>query len=80
MVKPSFLLSFNLYMIIKILIALIILIGGYFVFFHIMKSNKVVENLDNKEKDFIPSKKFAGAKEGYVFKMDSKGLGYYLDN
>lgn len=79
MVKPSFLLSFNLYMIIKILIALIVFIGGYFVFFHIMKSNKVVENLDNKEKDFIPSNKFSGAKDGYVFKMDSHGLGYYLD-
>ena len=44
-----------------------------------MKQNKVVENLDSKEKDFISSSKFTGAKKGYVFKMDSKGLGYYLD-
>ena len=27
----------------------------------------------------IASKKFAGAKNGYVYKMDSQGLGYYLD-
>ena len=29
--------------------------------------------------NFMPSNKFAGAKKGYVFKMDDKGLGYYLD-
>ena len=67
-------------MIIKLLIGLIILIGGYFVFFHMMKSNQVIESMDSKEKDFTPSNKFTGAKKGYVFKMDSKGLGYYLDS
>ncbi len=35
--------------------------------------NKVV--LD----DFIPSDTFQGSKEGYVFKTDDKGLGYYID-
>lgn len=30
--------------------------------------------------DFIASKKFAGAKAGYVFKKDKKGVGYYKDN
>ena len=29
---------------------------------------------------FVASEKFAGAKNGYVFKMDSHGLGYYLDH
>jgi len=28
---------------------------------------------------FIEADKFSGSKEGYVFKMDSQGLGYYLD-
>jgi len=28
---------------------------------------------------FIPSLTFAGAREGYVFKMGDEGLGYYLD-
>ena len=28
---------------------------------------------------FIASDEFTGAKKGYVFKMDSHGLGYYLD-
>ena len=40
---------------------------------------------DNKKKavkeipTFIEADKFSGSKEGYVFKMDSQGLGYYLD-
>jgi hypothetical protein len=28
---------------------------------------------------FVPSATFTGAAEGYVFKMGSKGLGYYQD-
>ena len=51
-----------------------ILIGIYF-----YTQPGVAEPMKNKEKSFIPSDKFSGAKEGYVFKMDSKGLGYYLD-
>ena len=39
----------------------------------------ISEPMSNNKKDFMPSNKFAGAKEGYVFKMDSQGLGYYLD-
>ena len=30
--------------------------------------------------DFIPSKSFAGERRGYVFKMDTKGIGYYADH
>ena len=37
------------------------------------------ESFTNLE-SFIESKSFNGAKEGYVFKNDSKGLGYYIDN
>ena len=29
---------------------------------------------------FVPSAAFTGRAEGYVFKMGSKGLGYYLDS
>ena len=29
---------------------------------------------------FIPSDEFMGKKDGYVFKKDDEGLGYYLDN
>ena len=60
---------------IKILIGLALLVGIYFYTFRMNKA----EPMKNKNKDFLPSDKFAGAKEGYVFKMDSKGLGYYLD-
>lgn len=41
--------------------------------------NEVVQSCDIP-KEFIPSDRFIGAKSGYVFKMDTKGLGYYLDN
>lgn len=57
----------------------------YFYMYHMPKSeqepmtgNTTDEAPPNKV-NFIPSEKFNGAKKGYVFKMDSKGLGYYLD-
>ncbi|KAG7357521.1 ribosomal protein L1p/L10e [Nitzschia inconspicua] len=34
---------------------------------------------DETTKDFIKAKKFKGSKKGYVFKMGSQGLGYYVD-
>ena len=52
------------------------------------KDNAEKEKMDNKEtpknnttkpKPFIAAKKFVQSKKGYVFKMGSKGLGYYLD-
>ena len=66
---------------IKILLGLLLLVGIYYY----MQGKK--EPMKNKkpyiptprDKSFIASKKFAGAKNGYVFKMDSHGLGYYLD-
>tara|TARA_B100001741_G_scaffold178692_1_gene147209 strand:+ start:146 stop:295 length:150 start_codon:yes stop_codon:yes gene_type:complete len=40
----------------------------------------VEEPMENyQQEEFIPSESFVGAKEGYVFKNDSNGLGYYLD-
>ena len=34
---------------------------------------------DLEQRFFIPCDNFTGAKAGYVFKTDFKGLGYYLD-
>ncbi len=66
-------------MIIKMLIAIAVLVGIYF---YMQKSQKNVEEpMENHQLEpFIPSDSFVGAKEGYVFKMDDVGLGYYLDN
>ena len=66
-------------MISYIVLGLSILIGLYF---YMQKSQKNVEEpMENyKLEPFIPSESFVGAKEGYVFKMDNVGLGYYLDN
>ena len=66
-------------MIAYVLIGLVVLIGIYFYF---QKSKKnVVEYMVNRQLEpFIPSDSFVVAKEGYVFKMDDVGLGYYLDN
>jgi len=65
-------------MIAYVLIGLSILIGIYFYF---QKSKKnVVEYMGNiQQEHFIASDKFDGAMDGYVFKNDSSGLGYYLD-
>ena len=35
--------------------------------------------LQKTDPTFVPSKNFAGQKKGMVFKMESKGLGYYVD-
>ena len=29
---------------------------------------------------FIPADNFQGSRPGYVYKMDAKGLGYYIDH
>jgi hypothetical protein len=65
-------------MIAYVLIGLAVLIGLYFYF---QKSKKnVVEYMGNiQQEPFIASDKFDGAMDGYVFKNDSNGLGYYLD-
>ena len=65
-------------MISYIVIGLSILICIYF---YMQKSQKSVEEpMENYQQEaFIPSESFIGAKEGYVFKNDSSGVGYYLD-
>ena len=67
---------------IKYLIAIAFLVGIYFYMVHKPKiENDVLEPMvSERQAPFISSDKFAGKKEGYVFKMDSEGLGYYLDN
>ena len=65
-------------MILYILIGLSIVIGLYF---YMQKPGKNIEEpMENRQlQPFIPSDSFSGAKDGYVFKMDESGLGYYLD-
>jgi len=53
-------------MIILILILIVIIFTSYYFFY-------------NKTEPFISSNEFKGAKKGYVFKNDKKGIGYYLD-
>ncbi len=68
-----------MYMILYILIGVSILIGVYF---YMQTSQKSVEEpMENyQQEEFIPSESFVGAKEGYVFKNDSNGIGYYSDH
>lgn len=65
-----------------LLIAIAVLVGIYY-FYNIQQEkteNYIQEPLvSERQAPFISSDKFAGKKEGYVFKMDSEGLGYYLD-
>ena len=44
----------------------------------IKNTTEIVEGNQNQV-PFIPSEQFTGLKEGYVFKKDINGLGYYLD-
>mmetsp|Transcript_61367 Transcript_61367/g.126733 ORF Transcript_61367/g.126733 Transcript_61367/m.126733 type:complete len:271 (+) Transcript_61367:31-843(+) len=46
----------------------------------VSKGAAEVSNTGTMFDDFIESETFTGAKEGYVFKMGSDGLGYYIDN
>ena len=59
-----------------LLIIIILMFGlGYHLY---MKYNEKYKKLNNNIK-FIKSDSFQGYKPGYIFKMDSSGLGYYLD-
>jgi len=62
-------------------IFIIIVIVFVLLYFFKTTENMVPERKEkkNERKEFIPSKKFIGAKKGYVFKRDSKGLAYYYD-
>ena len=65
----------------KLLIAIgiLILVGIYFYMQRDNKKELVEKHPIKKGPTFIEADKFSGSKEGYVFKMDSQGLGYYLD-
>lgn len=51
---------------------------NYLIFFFILGCFFYFYNKQNVE-TFISSEGFNGAKSGYVFKNDNKGLGYYID-
>ncbi len=64
-----------------LLIGIVFLIG---IFFYMQRGNNktsIKEQLSTikDEPIFIESDTFSGRKKGYVFKLDSQGLGYYLD-
>ena len=62
-------------MISYVLVGLAVLVCIYF-----YMQNNIEENMENYQQEtFIPSDSFIGAKEGYVFKNDFNGIGYYLD-
>ena len=65
----------------KLLIAIgiLILVGIYFYMQSNNKKESVKEHPIKEGPTFIEANKFSGSKEGYVFKMDLHGLGYYLD-
>tara|TARA_B100001248_G_C27375952_1_gene454287 strand:- start:342 stop:596 length:255 start_codon:yes stop_codon:yes gene_type:complete len=44
------------------------------------KKNKILEFDKNDNNFFVKSNVFNGSKEGYVFKTDNLGTGYYSDN
>jgi len=41
--------------------------------------NMETEQSDIIQESFISSNEFVGGKDGYVFKNDRQGLGYYID-
>lgn len=59
---------------------MIFIIGSFFILLamYYYYSTTKKEGLVNS-KNFIPSDKFNGSKQGYVFKNCSEGLGYYKD-
>ena len=46
---------------------------------HDNKVTSVKEQSIKEAATFIEAGTFSGSKKGYVYKMDSQGLGYYLD-
>jgi hypothetical protein len=52
---------------------------NYLIFFFVLGCFFYFYNKQTKIETFISSEGFEGAKNGYVFKNDNKGLGYYID-
>ena len=63
--------------------AIMISITVYYFFFKKQKKNFLTNKKNIKSvkinEDFIKADGFAGYKKNYVFKNDTKGLGYYKD-
>ena len=60
---------------------MIFIVGSFLILllmYYYYNSSTKKEGLVNL-KNFIPSNKFNGYKQGYVFKNCSEGLGYYKD-
>jgi uncharacterized membrane protein len=68
-----------------IFVSIVVFFCIYFYMYHMPKSEQehmtgnTTDEASSNKVNFVPSEKFNGAKKGYVFKMDSEGLGYYLD-
>lgn len=64
-----------------LLIKLVVLIFFISIYFYMQHNNKQVTIKESRTRlpTFIEAIEFSGSKKGYVFKMDSQGLGYYLD-
>jgi len=58
---------------------ILLLIIAFFYFRGNIRGNIRKNIRKNIRENFISSNKFRGEKKGYVFKKDTKGLGYYLD-
>ena len=70
----------------SMIILFVILIIGLCFFKNKLNLNNKKQVTFNEDKNrilehnkFIPSAKFEGKKEGYVFKKNDLGIGYYLD-
>ena len=61
-----------------VIAGIFILLIVYYFFFNTKEGLKNSKKM-KVSKNFIPSDKFNGGKEGYVFKNCSEGLGYYKD-
>lgn len=54
-------------------------LGIAIILLFIYTQNKNKQNSIKEIPHFIESATFSGSKKGYIYKMDSEGLGYYLD-
>ena len=44
-----------------------------------LMDRKLIRSINQVSNSFIPTDEFQGKKDGYVFKADDLGLGYYID-
>ena len=52
---------------------------SYLIYKNIYTQKVNIEVENNIQESFISSEAFVGRKDGYVFKNDAQGLGYYID-